>query len=575
MKLYETNLPEIAFIMKKTLLAALLAAGSASALASQFYVVVPVPSRTATAGNILVTLNPYGLPGAVVGRAYAGFDFNSVLQVKGDPSFSPAAVRWSLVGGALPAGLALDTNGKLTGMPTAAGTSSFQVMASYKTKAGQLGYQVVVGEVNVGLSTATLPTGVQGASYFYDLKPRLVVTGDPAFNANDATWSLISGALPAGLHLNADGTITGVPTVEGTHPFTVQASYLNKSGQQAYAVIVGAISVSLGTITPPTGVVGQAYSVLDLKPSVTIQGDAAYAGGGAGVTWSLAGGTLPAGLALDASTGVIAGTPTARGTGAVQVKADYKGKSATQSLTISLSDSVKQFSGYRAWSDGTYAKSCKEYRNGKAGYLYQGTTGDGIYRIDVDGAGALAPVDVLCDMTTSGGGWTVFQNRYNGAVDFYRTWVEYANGFGSAATEYWLGNDRIAVLTAGGSSLRIELARTNGETGYAQYSAFTVSSASDRYRLYAAGYSGTVGDSFASAQSGYQFSTKDGDNDIWPDNCAVAFTGAWWYQKCHSSNLNGAYLYGPHASYADGMEWASWTGAYESMAKTSMKLREN
>ncbi|KVP17035.1 fibrinogen-related protein [Burkholderia ubonensis] len=558
--------------MKKTVLAALLAASSVSALASTFYVVVPVPNRTATAGNILVSLNPFGLPSAVAGRVYTGFDFNSVLQVKGDPNFTTGSVRWSVVGGALPAGMTLSTDGKLAGTPAESGTASFQVMASYKTKAGQLGYQVVVAEVSVALSASTLPDGVQGASYFYDLKPRVAVTGDPSFDAKDVTWSITSGALPAGLKLNANGTITGVPTAEGTQPFTVQASYLTKTGQQAYQIVVGAISVSLAAITPPAGVLGIAYSGLDLKPNVTIQGDAAYAGGGSGVSWSIASGALPAGLVLDSNTGLVSGTPTARATGAVQVRADYKGKSAQQGFTISLTDSVKQFAGYRAWTDGTYAKSCKEYRNGKAGYAYQGATGDGIYRIAV---GGYAPFDVLCDMTTAGGGWTVFQNRYNGSVDFYRTWAEYANGFGSATTEYWLGNDRIAALTAGGSTLRIELARTNGETGYAQYSSFMVSGASDFYRLSAAGYSGTVGDSFAGPQSGYQFSTKDADHDIWPDNCAVAFKGAWWYQKCHSSNLNGAYLNGPHASYADGMEWATWTGAYESMAKTSMKLREN
>jgi ficolin len=44
---------------------------------------------------------------------------------------------------------------------------------------------------------------------------------------------------------------------------------------------------------------------------------------------------------------------------------------------------------------------------------------------------------------------------------------------------------------------------------------------------------------------------------------------------CHSSNLNGKYLNGPHTSYADGVEWYSWTGHYESLARTEMKVREN
>jgi hypothetical protein len=558
--------------MKKTILATLLAAISVTALAADYFVVVPVKNRTASLGNVTVNLSTASLPGAVAGRAYAGFDFRTALQVKGDPDFNVAGVAWALASGTLPAGMSLTSDGKLTGTPTTAGTSSFQLQASYRTKTGVQAYQVIVAEVTVALSVGELPPGVQGAAYFYDVKPQLSVSGDPSFNAAAVTWNYV-GTLPPGLQLNANGTITGTPTAEGTHPITVRATYLSKSGQQTYQVLVGAIQVTLGTTSAPApAAYGQAYLGWDIKPNVSVSGDAAYAGGGANVAWSVAGGALPAGLTLNAN-GTVTGTPTARGMNPVQVKAEYKGKSATQAYTLPYTEAVRQYPGYRAWSDGTFAATCNDYRTGKAGYAYLGATGDGVYRIDVDGAGPFAPSDVVCDMSTDGGGWTVFQRRANGSVDFYRTYAEYANGFGTT-TEYWLGNDRLAVLTAKGVSMRIDMQRYTGETAYAQYTGFKVNPASDGYRLATSSWvGGTAGDSLTN-HVGMLFTTKDVDQDTadW-GNCAQSFTGAWWYNACHSSNLNGRYLNGPHQSYADGVEWYAWTQHYESLTKTEMKLR--
>jgi len=81
-----------------------------------------------------------------------------------------------------------------------------------------------------------------------------------------------------------------------------------------------------------------------------------------------------------------------------------------------------------------------------------------------------------------------------------------------------------------------------------------------------------VGDSLR-IHEGQQFSTRDQDNDAWPNACATSFRGAWWYINCHDSNLNGAYLRATADSYADGVVWETWRGDYYSLRFTEMKIR--
>ena len=65
---------------------------------------------------------------------------------------------------------------------------------------------------------------------------------------------------------------------------------------------------------------------------------------------------------------------------------------------------------------------------------------------------------------TAGGGWTVFQKRLDGSVNFFRGWTEYKNGFGHLKGEYWLGLDKIHRLTkAQRNKLRVDLEDTKGE----------------------------------------------------------------------------------------------------------------
>ena len=101
-------------------------------------------------------------------------------------------------------------------------------------------------------------------------------------------------------------------------------------------------------------------------------------------------------------------------------------------------------------------------------------------------------------MTTEGGGWTVFQRRLDGSVDFQLEWEFYKNGFGDLSGEFWLGNSNLHRLTAKTDVLlRIDLEDFDGNIPYAEYSTFKVADEGDKCRILLGGYNGTAGDSMA------------------------------------------------------------------------------
>ncbi|MBU9199945.1 putative Ig domain-containing protein [Burkholderia multivorans] len=317
------------FPFGKSLLS-LLVAATLPAYATSYYVVVPVPAKTAASNAITVYLTPAIAPMGQVGVAYAGFDLRKSLTVTGDPKFTGYGVKWSIIGGALPAGLTLNSNGTITGTPTAAGTSTFSVRASYMLKNGEQSYQVLTYQVVVALAGGSPPQAIVGQAYNYNLAPLLTVSGDPNFNPNGVTWSVVSSTLPAGLYLTASGAIAGTPTAGGTGNIVARATYKGVNGQQTYQVVSLNVSVALAAGTPPQAILGQAYSY-DLSSLLSVTGDTGFKP--SDVNWSVVSSTLPAGLSLTAD-GHIAGTPTASGTGTITAQASYRGVNGQQTYQV-------------------------------------------------------------------------------------------------------------------------------------------------------------------------------------------------------------------------------------------------
>ena len=201
--------------------------------------------------------------------------------------------------------------------------------------------------------------------------------------------------------------------------------------------------------------------------------------------------------------------------------------------------------------------------------LKLGNTQSGVYSVNPDRKGSF---NVYCDMRTDGGGWTVFQRRQDGSVDFYRGWNDYKSGFGQLTAEFWLGNDKIHRLTAArASSLRVELEDWNRVRVYAKYGKFNIGDEQAKYRLKVGSYSGTAGDSLIPEHNNMAFSAKDRDHDNYRSrNCAVMCTGAWWYEDCQHSNLNGRYL-GKQQNW-QGLRWYHFRKDL-SLKFTEMKLR--
>lgn len=212
-----------------------------------------------------------------------------------------------------------------------------------------------------------------------------------------------------------------------------------------------------------------------------------------------------------------------------------------QSAIVTLSDYVdeKMNSSFLKMIDiitdlkskGPMFSSCKDA-------LDKGYTRNNVYTMNIHSE----VVQMYCDQATDGGGWTVFQRRMDGSENFDRGLEDYKIGFGNVEAEFWLGNDYISAMTAGGGhELRIDMGDLDGNTAYAIYKEFTINDERENYRLNIAGYSGNASDYLRHPNSkDFTIRTKGGDW-WWYSSCNIQYTGGWWYSGCSYLNLNGLY----------------------------------
>ncbi len=260
-----------------------------------------------------VTVSTLSLPGATVGTTY-----NATLQATG----GTGSYVWSIIAGALPAGLTLNPNsGVISGSPTVAGSTSFTVRATSGTQSGERALGIAVAGSpggNVRLTVTVSGVGSGGT-----------VTSNPAGISCELFQGLVIGTCAADFISGSTVTLTGVGNAQAGGVLA-EWSGGGCTGNASCPVVLNATTTVAATFaiplaigpTLPRGALGAPYT-----------GTLQATGGTASKSWSLVTGSLPPGLALQSS-GAITGTPTTEGTFNFTVRVTSLALSAERAMTL-------------------------------------------------------------------------------------------------------------------------------------------------------------------------------------------------------------------------------------------------
>lgn len=231
-----------------------------------------------------LTVSPATLATPVTGIGYSQF-FSA--------SGGIAPYTFSVSSGALPAWATLNpATGALAGTPNSTASASFVIRATDATGCtATRSYTLVPSCPVMAVTTSSLPVGTAGVAYSQSLSA--------SGGTGPYVWTITSGSLPGGLSLSTSGQITGTPSGGNGSGASITFRATDASGCQVSRSLVLRVCpvISLSPSTLPAPVLGAAYS----------QATAA-SGGVSPYVYSVSSGSLPAGLSLNASTGVISGT---------------------------------------------------------------------------------------------------------------------------------------------------------------------------------------------------------------------------------------------------------------------------
>jgi hypothetical protein len=270
--------------------------------------------------NTVTVTNP-GAQSNVSGTAITALD-NSAS----DSSSVATIASWSATG--LPTGLSIDaTTGTITGTPTTAGTFSVTVTATDSdgfTGSASFSWSVI--------NTLSVTSPGDQSDLSGTAITALPITASDSSSVATLTYT-DGGTLPPGLSIDpSSGIISGTPTTGGTYPVTITAI--------DNASFTGAVSFNW-TITDTVSVTNPGNQSSVSGSAITaLPITASDSSAGATLTYS-DGGTLPTGLSIDGSSGIITGTPTTAGTSSVTITAtDQNGSSASTSFTWTVTNTV-------------------------------------------------------------------------------------------------------------------------------------------------------------------------------------------------------------------------------------------